>query len=50
MPFKTKLVPDYQIKWPFEDVLEELKLREENKLDIYIYQFFIKKNVVVKVG
>lgn len=37
MPFKTKLVPDYQIKWPFEEVLEELKLREENKLDIYNY-------------
>lgn len=35
MPFKTKLIPDYQINWPFKEIEAEFKLREENDLDIY---------------
>lgn len=37
MPFKTKLIPDYQIKWPFEKTKSELELRKENTLNIYNY-------------
>lgn len=37
MPFKTKLVPDYQIKWPFKETTAKLELREENSLDIFEY-------------
>ena len=37
MPFKTKLAPDYQINWPFEEKKETLPLRKENSLDIYKY-------------
>jgi len=38
MPFRTKLIPDYQIKWPFKETTAQLELREENVLDIYDYQ------------
>lgn len=37
MPFRTKLIPDYQINWPFEEKKAKLTLREENNLDIYNY-------------
>lgn len=37
MPFKTKLIPDYQIRWPFKEEKSELELRQENILDIYDY-------------
>ena len=30
MPFKTKLLPDYQIDWGYEKVIEEFPLRTEN--------------------
>ena len=28
MPFKTNLIPDYQIKWPFSEILTELELKK----------------------
>lgn len=37
MPFKTKLIPDYQIRWPFKESKANLELREENNLNIYNY-------------
>lgn len=37
MPFRTKLLPDYEIKWPFEENISELNIREENELNIYNY-------------
>lgn len=37
LPFRTNLIPDYQINWPFEEEETDLFLREENKLDIYKY-------------
>lgn len=35
MPFKTKLIPDYQINWPFKDEKTELPLRKENNFNIF---------------
>ena len=37
MPFRTKLIPDYQIRWPFKETKSELELRKQNTLDIYNY-------------
>ena len=37
MPFRTKLIADYQIRWPFKEVMAELYLRKENNVDIYNY-------------
>jgi len=37
MPFRTKLIPDYQIRWPFKETKTELELRKENNLDIFNY-------------
>ena len=37
LPFRTNLIPDYQINWSFEEEETDLFLREENKLDIYKY-------------
>ena len=37
MPFRTKLIPDYQIRWPFKETKTELELRKENNLNIYNY-------------
>lgn len=37
MPFRTKLIPDYQIRWPFKETTAELELRKENNLDIFNY-------------
>ena len=34
-PFKTKLIPDYQINWPFTSSNTTIPVREENQVDIY---------------
>lgn len=34
-PFKTKLIADYQINWPFTEKTSTLPLREENVAEIY---------------
>ena len=35
MPIKTKLIPDYKTKWPFEEKQEKIPIRMENNIKIY---------------
>ena len=35
MPFKTKLLPDYEIYWGYESVEEEIPVRKENVLSLF---------------
>lgn len=35
LPFKTKLVPDYQMDWGYEELEEELPLRQKKEISIY---------------
>lgn len=37
MPFRTKLVPDYQISWYFEEKEIDIQPRKENNISIYSF-------------